>query len=186
MSVQEVKSGTAERAAAFKTAHRCTRVHSLVVKCAGPGEVFSPRRQTYNAAFTDRAEHLASKQKTVQGRSLFSELCLIRLQRTRRSCATGDKPSSQCLRRQGSSWPRGRLGDGGRELEIRSDERTSIIADCSIRERQRRFTATIQGADLGKPMVIAGFTLKSFIPTPAIPPFQTHPSSLPDISASST
>jgi hypothetical protein len=37
----------------------------------------------------------------------------------------------------------GRLGDGGRELEIRPDEETSTIADCSIRERQRRFTATI-------------------------------------------
>jgi hypothetical protein len=33
--------------------------------------------------------------------------------------------------------------DGGRELEIRSDEKTSIIANFSIRERQRRFTATI-------------------------------------------
>jgi hypothetical protein len=40
---------------------------------------------------------------------------------------------------------------------MRSDKKTSIIADCSIRERQRRFTVTIQGADPGKPMVIAGF-----------------------------
>ena len=53
---------------------------------------YAPWRQTYNAAFTDRAEHLVSKQKTVRARA--SRVMFDQAAATRRSCVTGSKPAS--------------------------------------------------------------------------------------------